>query len=300
MNVDLNELSFFVGIARQPSLGAAAKALGVPKSTLSRKLAQLEDRLAVRLIHRSQRQLRLTEAGVLLFERCGDALAQLEDATSSVRALKSEARGKLRLSAPVYFGDVVLAPALVGFRAAHPDISLDVFLSDHFVDLAAEGFDLAVRLGESSDGSLVTKRLGAVDAVLAASPQYLARHGTPETPESLRQHACIFYNTPPYQPLWRLRNASGAEVALEIRGPVAVNSLPFARAFVLGGLGIARLPFYMCRKDLADGTLVRVLPSWSAGNRPVYLVYPGRRHLAGKVKVLIEYLSALAKENALW
>lgn len=289
--VDLNAVAIFIQIVEKKSLTAAARALELPKSTVSRKLSQLEARLGVRLLQRTPRQLRLTEAGVLFHERCADLLARVEEAESAVSGLQEIPRGRLRVSAGLDFGTTVLGPLVQGFVQLHPQLTVELVLSDRTVDLVGESFDVAIRIGSVRDTSLVARRLGPTHGVLCASPAYLARQGTPAAPEELARHACVVFNSPPHTDEWKLQGPEGLRT-VRVSGPLFVNSLTLVRDAALAGLGIARLPLFICGVDLEAGRLRRVLPSWSTDERLVHAVYPSSKNLSRKVRVFVDFLAA--------
>ena len=288
--VDLNAVAIFLQVIEKKSLTAAARALQLPKSTVSRKLSQLEERLGVRLVQRNPRQVRLTEAGALFHERCADLLARVEEAESAVSGLQEMPRGRLRVSAGLDFGTLVLGPLVHGFTQLHPQLTVELMLSDRPVDLVGESFDLAIRIGPVRDATLVVRKLGTTQGVLCASPAYLARQGTPLTPGELAHHACVVFNSPPHSGQWRLEGPE-APVTVQVSGPLFVNSLSLVRDAALAGLGIARLPLFVCGVELEAGRLRRVLSSWSTGERPVHAVYPSTKQLSRNVRAFIDFLA---------
>lgn len=297
---DLDAIAYFVAIAGRGSLTAAAAAIGAPKSTLSRKLAQLEARLGVLLLHRGPRRVRLTAAGEAFLGRCAAALGQIDAAEAEVGALQREPQGVVRLTAPRDLGNHLGAPLLVRFAAGHPQIAVELHLTDRTVPLAEHGLDLALRVGPIQDHALTARPLGEIDGLLVASPAYLARRGAPEEPAQLAGHACLVFLSPPFGATWRLLGPGGATAELAVRGPLAANSLPVVRDAALAGLGVARLPRYMCARELAIGALVRVLPAWSSGARPLAIAYPGRRSLTARARCLLDFIVAQAAAGALW
>lgn len=289
---DLNEIALFLHVAKLGSLTAAARALALPKSTVSRKLSQLEERLGARLVQRTPRHLSLTERGKIFFDHCSGVLDMLANAEAAVTDSERAPRGQLRVSAGTDFGVAVVGPLIQEFLAAHPQVSIDLYLSDRTVDLVAEGFDVAIRIGVVRGAALVTRLLGKTSGVLCASPSYLARSGAPGSPDELELHGCIVYNAPPHGSEWELRGADDSRVTVPVKTRLAVNSLAMVRDAAIAGLGIARLPTFMCSEPLSVGRLVRVLPQHAAVERPVYAVCVGKKYMPAKVRAFLDFLAS--------
>lgn len=287
---DLNEVALFLQVAEHQSLSAAARALGLPKSTVSRKLSQLEERLGVRLIERTSQKLRLTEAGSTFHEHCAEVLARIAEAEAAVSGLQASPRGRLRVSAGVDFGSWVVGPLVQEFLQLHPLVSVELVLSDRTVDLVGEGFDLGIRIGPIRESSLVARRLATTTGALCASPAYLARSGSPRAPEELASHACIIFSSLPQSDQWTFNGPRGPST-VQITGRLLVNSLQLVRDAVLAGVGLARLPLFACWRELEEGRLVRVMPEWSTAPRLVHAVYPSRR-LPAKSRAFVDFLQA--------
>lgn len=290
--IDLNEIAIFSCVAEETNLTRAARRLGLPKSTVSRKLTALEGRLRVRLMHRSPRGVDLTDAGRALHAEARLALAQIGGAAARASEQGDALRGKIRVAAPNDFGIAVCGPLFCEFMRRYPDITLDLELSDRTVDLVHEGFDFAVRVGTIRDPALVARNVGAIRGCLVASPEYADSHVLPTTPDELHQHRHIeFAPHPPFSHTLRLHGPEGAMVDVPILGALRVNSFVVVREAVLEGLGIARLPTYLSGKLLAAKKLVPVLPGYWTGERSVYLVHTGRRLLPARVALLLDFLA---------
>lgn len=285
---DLNEVTLFLQVAEHHSLSAAARAIGLPKSTVSRKLSRLEERLGVRLLERSSQKLRLTEAGSTFHEHCAEVLARIAEAEAAVSGLQASPRGRLRVSAGMDFGTWVIGPLVQEFLQLHPLISVELVLSDRTVELVGEGFDVAIRIGPVRESSLVARRLALTAGTLCASPAYLARAGTPRAPEELTSHACIIFSSLPHSEKWTFTGPQGPST-VQITGRLNVNSLQLVREAALAGLGLARLPLFACWQELDEGRLIRVLPEWSTAKRTVHAVYPSRR-LPAKARAFVDFL----------
>lgn len=290
--LDLNEIAIFSCVAEEGSLTRAARRLGLPKSTVSRKLTALEERLRARLLHRTPRRVELTEAGRALHVEARTALAQLGDAAERVSDQGDALRGKVRVAAPNDFGVAVCSPLFCDFARRHPEITLDVSLSDHTVDLVHDGFDVAIRVGPIADPSLVARQVGAIRGHLVASPEYAASRPMPRTPEELADHPFVeFAPNLARHGFVRLFSKGGAMLDVPVRAAIRANSVAVVREAVLGGLGIARLPTYMSSKLEASGKLTRVLTDHWTGERTVHLVHTGRRLLPARVKLLLDFLA---------
>ncbi len=288
--LDLNEIAVFTTVASKKSLTAAGRALGLPKSTISRKLAALEERIGTRLLERKPKHVRLTEAGTLLYDRCAGVVASVNDAIADVAHHSSEPRGLLRVSVGIDIGVSVFGPLVQDFLHQHPEVSVDLNLTDRPVDVIAEGFDLAVRIGDVRDPNLIVKRLGRGHGVVCASPSYLAQRGEPEDLADLARHTCIVFSAPPHGAAWRFNGPAG-EQTVQLKPRLLVNSLAIARNAAVAGLGIARLPRYVCEPDLAEGRLRRVLVPFTNDVRPINAVLPSNRHMSAKVKAFLEFLT---------
>ena len=313
-------MQVFDAVADGGSFIGAARTLGLSKPAVSRHVAELEGRLGVRLLHRTTRRLSLTPEGEAFHARSKALLADLEAAEAEVTHRAERAIGVLKVNVPVSYGLLRLAPLWGRFMAQHPQVELDVTLSDRFVDLVEEGFDLAVRIGRLGDSSLVSRRLGRTRLVACASPQYLREHGVPSHPWDLANHQTIGYSLLGDGDLWRFEpddapaapGAPGArDAALAGHGHAAAaaasvedaitvrvkprlwsNSGDTCCAVARSGAGIVLKPHFLVADDLSRGTLVALLPGWRAPELGIHAVYPSRRHLAPKVRLLVDFLAS--------
>lgn len=293
----LGTLELFVRIVDRGSFTAAAADCGVSRPVATAAIKALEERLGTRLLQRTTRQISLTEAGQGFYERIVGVLAGIEEAEAFVSGRSGAARGTLRVSAPTSFGRMHIAPHLKSFMDAHPELTLNIVLTDEFSDIVGGGFDLAIRIGELSDSSLVARRLAAVRRVLCATPGYLEKHGTPGTLDDLATHVCLPQHT---QDVWRLEGPEGG-VVHKPTGPLVTNSSEVIREVVLCGMGIALRSTWDVGAELKDGRLVQVLPGYE-GSRNVVLsaVYPSRQFLPVKVRLFIDYLAELYGPLPYW
>ena len=288
--MDLNHVATFVRVVEEGSFTAAARALGSPKSSVSRSVAQLEKDLGVRLLHRTTRKLHLTDAGVAFHKRVSQALAEISEATNRTADLQREIRGEIRVTAPVDLGVWAIASIVTRFVRKHPNASVDVRLSSRVVDMVAEGFDLAVRAGQIRDPSLVARRLGDLQLGLFASSKYVARRGRPSAPTEVASHDCIALRGEGGTINWRLTSTAGEETEIEPRGAVTADDLSFIKKAVLAGGGIALLPLFFCVRELRAGKLVRILPEWELVGSHLHVVYPSARYVPHRVIALRDHI----------
>ncbi len=279
----------FVESVRLGGFAAAARHLDLSRSQVSHQVAQLEDHLAVRLLHRTTRRLTLTDAGAMFYERARDLLADLEDAERQAQALHSEPKGLLKINAPLSFGVLYLAPLLPRFRRIYPDLELRVDLDDRVLDPLEHGYDLTLRIGALGDLNLAARRIRRIYIHLCASPEYLAERGQPRNPRELEQHACLHYGYLSTGSFWVLEGP-GEPVSVKVRGPVCANNGEILRASALAGQGIVALPDFLVDEDLRSGRLVPVLPDWAPARAALYALYPPTRRLSAKVRAMVDFL----------
>ncbi|HWA19953.1 MAG TPA: LysR family transcriptional regulator [Devosia sp.] len=289
MSQDLARIRAFVQVFDAGGFSSAARQHGRSKALLSKYVTDLEDYLGVRLMNRTTRKLSLTEAGEAYYREASQLLQQLDDLDNSILDQTAAPRGLLRVSAPRNFGEMILAPAIYEFLAAHPSVQLDLRLEDRFVDLVDEGIDVALRISAAQDSSLIARKICDMQHSVVASPAFIAGHGEPKTPEALRNLPCIIDTNLSGQANWRFVE-NGQTVSVHVNGPVRVNSPLSARDAALAGLGVALLPGYLADPELKSGRLVRVLDGYLQTGSMLQAVYPHRRHLAGKVRALIDHL----------
>lgn len=287
---NLEGLPVFVRAVREGSFSAAARVLGLTPSAVSKRIGRLEDQLAVRLFNRTTRRLSLTEEGAAFYERASRILADLDDAAAAVSSLQSVARGRLRVTMPTAFGVIHLLPALPAFLARHPEVILDIDLNDRFVNMIEEGFDLALRIGDLQDSSLIGRRLAANRRVLAAAPAYLTGHAAPQHPQDLARHNCLIYTYRNQRYDWHLVDAEGAESIVTVGGNLETNNPMMLRAGALAGLGVVLLPLWIIGPDIKAGRLQRLLPDYHWPDSAIQAVYPPGRHLSARVRTFVDFL----------
>jgi DNA-binding transcriptional LysR family regulator len=284
---DLNAVAVFVKVVDEKSFRAAARALGATKSTVSRKVAELEDALGARLLERTTRTLRLTDAGAAYYRQVAPALGALQDAGRAVADMQAQPTGRLRVSAPLELGQFVLAPIFAELMRRHPAVTLEIELTDRHVDLVEEGFDLALRAGPLPDSSLVARRLGRpLTMRLYASADYLRRRGTPRRPEALVHHDCLVMSGHRTPTTWMFRGKR-KPVAVEVRPRVAANSFKVLLDLCGAGHGIARAPDFPMGEHAG---LVTVLDEHCLPPTQLHALYPSARNLSPKSRAFLDLL----------
>ncbi len=294
--MDLNETAAFVSVIQEGSFTAAARHLGVPKSTLSRQVSRLEERLGVRLMQRTTRKLHLTEAGAAYFERCQKAVQRIEEADTVALEFAGVPRGLLRVASPHAMRAIWPLLDLEGFMDKYPDITLDLHESQRSIDLVAEGIDVSLRGGELPDSSLIARRLTRSTMFFAASPEYLERRGTPQTPVDLDTHDILVFRPAPRVGPWKLEGPQGV-IDWRPTPRFAVNSFGLLVDLAVAGRGIAMCQSVMTLNELAEGKLVRVLPEYAMDNAAFWIVHPSAALTPLKVRVFVDHVAHAAKEN---
>jgi len=296
--IDLNDVSTFVHVAEGGGFTAAAKALGVPKSTVSRALVRLERKLGVRLMQRTSRSLALTDAGKAYYERVRGAVASVTDATADVVDMGTEPRGTIRLTAPPDVGQALIAGVIASFSEKYPQVVFEVSLTSRVVDLVAEGFDLAIRASPLRDSTLVVRKLGEASLGLFASPEYLQRRGTPTKVADLAAHAFITFSSMGLGSTLPLTSPDGEE-QVEIHGSIAADDLLFIQRVVAAGAGIGLLPLFFsaCASHDELAGVRRILPKWTLRGPGLSIVAPTARQEPRRVKLFREALLAEAKRR---
>lgn len=300
--MDIDALRLFTEVAHRLSFAAVAEARGLNPSSVSRAIGQLEDELGLRLFQRTTRRMALTEAGALFHRRVMELVDDFDQARDQARAVQAAPRGVLRLTASVAFGERMIVPLLPAFRAAYPEVKLELLLTDANVDLVSAGVDLAVRLAAQIEGDVIATRLLTTRYRVCASPDYLAAMAPPRRPQDLEQHRCVLFTLPAFRAAWRFRpnhrGAKGAkaEITVPVDGDIALSSALSLRSTVLQGAGPALLADWLIQEDLAAGRLVDLLPDHEVTatdfDTAAWLLYPSRSYLPQKVRVAIDFLKA--------
>lgn len=280
---DLNEMAIFAQVVDAGSFTAAAERLGLPKSSISRKVSQLEERVGVRLLNRTTRQIKLTEMGRQYYQYCARISEQAEEADRLIHNLQAEPSGRLTISAPTGVGTPFVGELISDFLDRYPKVSIEIRLENHIVDLIDEEVDVAFRVGQLQDSSIIARPLGVGSMILCASPAYADRNGLPQSPMELADHSFIHYDSTPF-----ILKGDGYDVNIPIR---LINSdLRFNVDLVLNDFGIAPIPAMLCAEYLKNGAMLPVLPNYPLHNMALHLVYASRKQLATKITTFVEYV----------
>ena len=285
----LDGLRTYVSVVEAGSFTAAADRLGISKKLASKYIAELEARLGVQLLQRTTRTLSLTSAGQKYYPRCIALLEEFEAMSAEVRDVECGLSGLLRVSAPVSFGELFLQQSLSAFQDQNPDLTIDLRLNDRYIDLAAEGFDLAVRIGSLEDSTLVSRRLATTELLAVASPDYLRRAGSPETPAELSGHACIRDSNYRAGQTWPFE-VNGKTQRIAVDGPFVINSASAVRRLALFGKGVAMCPDFAVSEDLGTGRLKRVLADFPSGHLGIQAVFTDARRMPARTRGVLDYL----------
>jgi DNA-binding transcriptional LysR family regulator len=284
----LEAMSVFVRVVERGSFSAVARELGTTQPTISKQISALEQRLGGRLIARSTRQLSLTDEGQRYYQQCRDILAAIDNAEHSFQTGREAVAGPLRVASSVSFGRLQLAPRLRGFLQVHPQVSVDLQLSDQNVDLLSEGVDVAVRIGELKDSNLIARQIGLTRRLTVASPAYLAQHPGPQTPEELAQHNCLLFTLLKQFDTWSFDDG---RYSVQVRGNVHSNNSEAIREMVLSGLGISLSPSWLYREDIDASQVVQILPNHTPSSLPIYAVFPANRRQSARVRAFVDFLA---------
>ena len=289
---DLNDMLYFAEVVDQGGFAAAGRSLGIPKSKLSRRVAQLEARLGVRLLQRTTRKLSLTQAGEQYHRHCVAMREQAEAADEAVLRVQSEPRGTVRVTCPVTLAQTTIGPVLPRFLAAHPQVRIDMQVSNRVVDLVQEGVDVALRVRSSLEdsGTLVIKNLGGTCGILVASPQLLQRQGAPESPDDFKRLPTVAMTAADGRTNWHLVGPNGREVDFQHHPVLMADDLLTLKFAVVQGTGMCILPDYMCTEELRRRELVPVLPGWAPRPGLVLAVFPSRRGMVPAVRRFLDFL----------
>lgn len=287
---DLNGMMLFAAVVRTKGFSQAARDLGLPKSTISRKVAQLEEQLGVRLLQRDTRNLSLTQVGALFYQHCSVIGDEIEAAKATIENTHNDVSGSLRIAIPVSFSQELIASMCSGFMRLYPNIELDVQFTDSEVSLVGEGYDIAIKYGPLQSSDLVARLLFERQPILVASPGYLKNLGTPATPKDLTQHQGILLGTSRSLPIWPLGKGNRKTMA-NFKRKVRANSGIMVKQLALDDFGIAMLSNSVCKNELANGSLIPILQEWPIEAFKVYGVYSSRRQLATNISVFLDFFT---------
>ena len=285
----LDAMNVLTKVVSSGGFAEAARRLGVTRSAISKAITQLEQELGVRLLDRTTRRVTPTEAGLAYYERCLAILAQISETEAQISRLHDEPKGVLKVNGPMSFGVRYLGTAVADFMERYQDLKVELMLTDRMVDPLEEGVDVTVRIGAMVDSSLIARKISTVRVVLAASPDYLARFGTPQTPADLASHRCLHYGHSTTVPRWPLTER-GQPISVPVSASLSSNNGDALREATLKGNGIARLPTFLVGEDLGAGRLVTVLDDYPPQDIVIHALYAPNRFLAAKTRVFIDFL----------
>lgn len=287
--MDLNEIAIFARVVQAQSFTAAGRGLGLPKSTVSRKVSELEERLGTRLLQRTTRSLSLTDAGRAYYQYASRVVNDVEEADRAVTTMRSAPRGLLRISTPLAFD--LLGPMVSRYLARFPEVEVQMVCTDRVVDIVEEGFDLAVRAGPLRDSSLIARHLGSAHGVAVASPELLAGHGAVKRPQDLERFPALVFGAGADRAKWKLVRTDD-EVTVTVKPRLVTNDYGVLLEAALAGVGVALLPELRCEDAIREGRLRRLLPTWRTPQIPIHAVYPSSRLVSPKVRTFIDELQA--------
>ncbi|VWD16598.1 LysR family transcriptional regulator [Burkholderia lata] len=297
-DVNLNRLAIFVAVVDAGSLTAAAERLGLAKTVVSTHMQRLESEVGANLLVRTTRRLSVTDAGRAFYDACRDIVRATETALDAVSSDAGPLRGTLRVSVPIDYGALVVAPAVVALRDRHPGLDVELVANDRVVDLVADNLDVALRIGRLADSNYRAVQLGTYEKWLVASPAFVARHGRPQDPAALAALPFVMLSTLPHPHTIELEDANGGTASVRCVAPVVSNTATTCRAIVLAGGGFGLLTDFSAADDVAAGRLVRLLPAWRAAPAGIHAVYPSTRLPSPKVRAFVDAMKAGIGETA--
>lgn len=293
----LTRMQAFIDIVEQQGFSAAARKVGRSKALMSKYVRELEDELGILLLNRTTRQFSLTEAGEVFHKSALEILQKVGDLQDTVREAGKGHKGRLRISAPRSLTDLEIGLPIVEFAAAYPEITIDMNLDDAMVDMIEEGYDVAIRISRLTDSSLIAKKLSDFRLVLCASPDFIKQYGMPKSPQDLGDVPCIVDTNMMRRANWCFLDDNGEEISVPVRGNIEVNSPEVTRRAALAGLGMTLVPEFAIEQELKSGALVSLLEDRIPSGGGIYAVYPHRRHVPGKVRVFVDFLTLWFKEK---
>ncbi|ACT47377.1 LysR family transcriptional regulator [Methylotenera mobilis] len=284
--MDFNESAVFVKVVQAGSFSEAARQIGLPTSTVSTRISRLEKRLGITLLQRTTRRLSLTEAGAVYYQHAAQGLSYLLEAEAAIDEARQQPQGKLKVTAPADLGDSLLANLIQRAQRDFPELEMELLLTDRYIDLVADGVDVAIRTGDLRDSSLIAKSLGIIHWELFASKDYLKSAAPLEVPQDIHAHHCLQF-TPMGRDAWTLSNEY-SHITIPLPARTMANSIGVVKSMAENGQGIALLPAFVCKQGLISGDLLRVLPDWQGRADPVHLVYPKQRFMPPKLRAFLD------------
>jgi len=286
----LRQMAIFTRIVEAGGFSAAARQIGMAKSALSQQIMSLEQRLGVKLLNRTTRQISLTEAGHLYYQSCAKLVGEALEITDRISGMSESVSGNLRISCPIALGNDYIAPILAEFIRLYPELKIELLVDDHIVNLVEEGIDVAIRIGWPEDSTLVARKLSDSPRCLCASPNYLKRHGLPQQPEDLVKHQWVLFTLLP-TPHRQVVRKNGREHTVKVNGQFKTNNALTLRSLLLADCGIGVISEFIVKRDIENGNLVKLLPDYDAGAAGVYALYPDKHFKLLKVQLLLNFLS---------
>jgi DNA-binding transcriptional LysR family regulator len=293
----LTRMRAFIDVVEAEGFSAAARKIGRSKALLSKYVRELEDELGALLLNRTTRQFSLTEAGHVYYKRASEIVREIDSLADAVRESSADLRGRIKVTASRSFAYSPVCQSMIDFSAEHPEITIEISLDDRFVDLVEEGFDLAIRITRLEDSSLIARQLASLGIHVCASPALLARYGTPQHPQELAKLPCVIDTNGRWRANWTFVGENGEPLTVAVPPRLEVNSPITIRAAAVSGLGFAMLPDFVAQPELDSGRLVRVLENWTLRGGGIYAVYPHRRYLPARIRVLVDYLVRWFREH---
>lgn len=290
------EMEAFNAVVDSGSFVKAADSLNTSKAAISRYVSDLETRLGVRLLHRTTRKLSLTDEGQIFFLRSKELLSELNNAELEITSRNDVASGLIRINTPVTFGIKHLSPLWGKFLERYPEIKLEITLADRIVDLVEEGYDVAIRIANLASSNLISKKLSATRLILCASAAYLKKHGIPQHPDELAHHATIAYSLFSTKDEWHFDGPEG-QISVKTNPRIHSNNGDTCRAVALNGMGIILQPSFLISEDIQSGALIELMPQYKSIELGIYAIYASRKHLAPKIRVLIDFLAENLKNT---
>ena len=298
----LSAIQTFVRVTETGSFSAVARELGTSQSSVSKSVAALEKYLGAQLLNRTTRSISLTEEGERYFEEVRRLVAEIHDVESALKKGKHQLSGNLRVAASVGYGRMVLMPYINEFLAQHPDVKIDLNLNDGFIDIVEQGIDVAIRIGDLPDSSLLAKRIGTTQRALMASKSYLKKVsktiGMPKIPADIEHHRCIVYTGIQSRNIWEFHSKDGSSIKVRVDGNFQSNSSEAIRAAGLSGMGLCYSPIWLFDEELKSGEIIIPLKDWPMNSLPIHAVYPLQRKNSPKVKSLVDYLTNALGQNS--
>ncbi len=289
MALDLNAMAVFAKVVEVESFTAAAEALGLSKSMVSRQISELEDELRVRLLNRTTRKLSVTEAGAVVYERASRIVSEANEAARDANCIEGAVRGRLRINAPMSFGITELGAVMPKFMARYPELTVELALNDRQVDLMEEGFDVSLRISKLTDSSLIARQLAPVRRPIVGAPSYFEKFGVPRHPRDLADHNFVLYSLKPKPEQFEFRDPGGKVFTVDVKGNYLCNNADAMQGIIKAGQALCLAPMFLCADALRRGDLVSVLDEWETEPLTLHVIYPHTQHLSAKVRAFVDF-----------